>query len=183
MSKQADKLKPLNKLKIYNVFHLSLLEKDTFKKKQVKKILEFNTSKKDSKEYMVEVIKYSAVYTNKSKSGHLSGLYNLVVWKGYSKEKHTLKSLLVVQYLKKLISFFYKNRLEKPITTFLFINSALPMARLIIKPIKLIKQKPGQLAKSISKQPKNFVCATNNLYFNWPESFSFYRIVNSKYSS
>ena len=70
------------------MFYVSLLEQDTIKKERVKKILELDAGN-NSKEYEVEAIRDSAVYANKSESGHLLGLYYLVVWKGYPKEENT----------------------------------------------------------------------------------------------
>ena len=45
----------------------------------------------DSKEYKVQVIWNSAVYTRESKSGHLPSPYYLVSWKKYLEEKNTWK--------------------------------------------------------------------------------------------
>ena len=47
----------------------------------------------------------------------------------------------MVQYLRKLISAFYKNYFKKPIATFLLINFAPPIAKPIIKPIKFITKR------------------------------------------
>ena len=58
-----------------------------------------------------------------------------------------------MQYFKKLIRLFYKDHFEKPTATSLPISFALPMARLIIKPIKHIT-KQGQPANKASKQAK-----------------------------
>ena len=43
----------------------------------------------DSGEYEVEAIRNSAVYARESESGHLPGLYYLVLWKGYPEEENT----------------------------------------------------------------------------------------------
>ena len=53
-------------------------------------------------------------------------------------------------YLYKLNSTFYYDYLEKPILIFLPINSALPIARPLVRPIKAlsIKQKYGQSVKT-----------------------------------
>ena len=89
VGKQAYKLKLPKKWKVYNVFHVSLLEQDTTKKGQVRKELpELDAGNKGSKEYEVEAIRDSAVYAKESE-GHLPGLYYLVAWKGYFKEKNT----------------------------------------------------------------------------------------------
>ena len=53
-----------------------MLEQDTSRKKRVnKKVTELNFEATDSEEYKVEAIWDSAVYANKSESGHLLGLY------------------------------------------------------------------------------------------------------------
>ena len=77
VGKQAYKLGLSKKWKVHNVFHVSLLEQDTTKKEQVKKILELDVGE-DSEEYGVEAIWDSAVYVNKLESGHLPDLYYLV---------------------------------------------------------------------------------------------------------
>ena len=72
------------------MFYVSLLEQDTTKKGRVsKEVPELDAGNKDSKEYKVEVIWNSAVYANKSESGHLLDLYYLVAWKGYPKKENT----------------------------------------------------------------------------------------------
>lgn len=75
VDKQAYKLKLPKKWKIYDVFHVSLLEQDTTKKEWVNSTL-LELDKGDSKEYEFEVIRDSAVYANKLEE-HLPGLYYL----------------------------------------------------------------------------------------------------------
>ena len=83
-----------------------MLEQDTTRKEQVdKKMTEMDFEVDNSREYEVEAIWNSAVYTKKSES-HLPGLYYLVAWKGYSEEKNTWKPILAVQYLRKLVNSF-----------------------------------------------------------------------------
>ena len=69
---------------------MSLLEQNTRKKERVEKIAKLDAGDK-SEEYKVETIWDSAVYANKSESGHLPSLYYLVAWKGYPKKKNTWK--------------------------------------------------------------------------------------------
>ena len=76
ISKQAYKLKLPKKWKIYNVFHVSLLEQDTKRKEQVKKLPELDTGN-NSKEYKVEAIWDSAVYIKEAED-HLPRFYYLV---------------------------------------------------------------------------------------------------------
>ena len=86
IGKQAYKLKLLKKWRIYNVFHVSLLEHDIPKKEQVKKIAKLDTGDNGEK-YKIEAIWHIAVYARELE-GHLPGLYYLVVWKGYPKEEN-----------------------------------------------------------------------------------------------
>ena len=67
---------------MHNVFHMSLLEQDTTRKKQVdKRVKELELEAGNSKEYNVEAICNNAIYANKSKWGQLSVQYYLVAWK------------------------------------------------------------------------------------------------------
>ena len=67
---------------------MSLLEQNTNKKERLDKwVTEFEAG--NSKEYKVEAIWDNAVYTSESELGQLSGLYYLIAWKGYPKEKNT----------------------------------------------------------------------------------------------
>ena len=85
----------------------------------------------DSREYKVEAIWNSTIYARELELGHLQSLYYLVSWKRYSKEENTLKLTLAMQHFQKLISPFYKNHPNKPITTSLAIGIASPIARKI----------------------------------------------------
>ena len=135
VDKQAYKLKLPKKWRVYNVFHMLLLEQDTTRKGRViEKISELDTGNKDSKKYKVEAIWNCAIYANKLESGHLPGLYYLIAWKSYLKKQNTWKPLSTVQHLMKPISSFHKDHLEKLIATSLPINSAPSMARPIFKP-------------------------------------------------
>ena len=154
VGKQAYKLKLPKKWRIHNIFHMSLLEQVTTKKERVEKVPELDAGD-NSEEYEVKAIWDNAVYANESESGHLPGLYYLVAWKSYPKEENTWEPLSAVQHLKKLISSFHKNRLEKPIATSPPINSAPPMARPTIKPTQPIsKRKQGRPANSANKRAK-----------------------------
>ena len=123
----------------------------------------------DGKEYKMEAIWDSVVYVRESKSGHLPGLYYLLSWKRYLEEENTWEPALAVQHLKKLISLFHKDYLNKSTATSPTINTAPPMARPMIKlTVKLTespKQKRGQLANSTNKRAKK----------NW-DTFDFYHI-------
>ena len=54
-----------------------------------KKVPKLNASNKNNEEYEEEAIWDNAVYMEKSELGQLLGLYYLIVWKGYFKEKNT----------------------------------------------------------------------------------------------
>ena len=67
--KQACKLEHLKKWRIHNVFYMSLLEQNTTKKGWIdEKVRQIKFDKDDnkSKEYKVEAIRDSAVYTRES---------------------------------------------------------------------------------------------------------------------
>ena len=144
MGKQTYKLELLKKWRIYDVFHVLLLEQDIIRKRWVD---ESNAAKLDasnkSGEYKVEVIWDSLVYARESKSGHLPGLYSLVLWRRYLKEENIWELASMIQHLRKLINSFHKNHPDKPTAPSPAINTASPMARLVVKPIKPPKQKRG----------------------------------------
>ena len=64
---------------MHNVFHMSLLEQNTTRKKQMdKELWELELKAGNSKEYEVEAIWDSVVYASESESGQLLDLYYLV---------------------------------------------------------------------------------------------------------
>lgn len=88
-------------------------------------------------------------------AGHLLELYYLVSCKSYSDKKNTWESALAVQHLWKLITTFHKHYPDKPTATFLPINTAPPMPKPSIKPIKstnkateITNQKQGWSSKN-----------------------------------
>ena len=88
IGKQVYKLELSKKWRIHDVFHVSLLEQDTIRKRRVDNETELDASN-NSGEYKVEAIWNSMVYARKSESGHLLGLYYLVSWKGYPDKENT----------------------------------------------------------------------------------------------
>ena len=129
IGKQAYKLELPKKWRIYDVFHVSLLEQDTTRKRRMhEENAEELDAGDDSREYEVEAIQDSAVYARESKSGHLLGLYYLVSWKRYPEEENTWEPASVVQHFRKLISSFHKNHPGKPTATSPAINTAPTMA-------------------------------------------------------
>ena len=130
------------------------MEQDTTKKERLdEKVMELDFEASNSKEYEVEAIRDSAVYEVESESGYLLGLYYLIAWKGYPEEKNTWELVLAIQYLRKLISSFYKDYPEKPTATSPPVDSALPMARPTVKPTAKFttKRKQGRPANSANK--------------------------------
>ena len=138
--KQAYKLKLSRNWRIHNVFHVSLLEQDITKKEREFSITEFELGN-DDKEYKVEAIRDSAVYARESESGHLSGFYYLVSWKGYPEEENIWEPASMVQHLRKLINSFHKDLPDKHTATSPAIDTAPPMARPTVKPTEPLKQK------------------------------------------
>ena len=99
VGKQAYKLELPKRWRIYNVFHVSLLEQDTIRKEQIDEyIMELEAG--NSEEYEVEAIWDSAVYASKLASCQLLGLYYLVAWKGYPEEENTWEPSSAVQHPK-----------------------------------------------------------------------------------
>ena len=89
----------------------------------------------DSRKYKVEAICDSVVYTRESVNP-LPGLYYLVSWKGYPEEENIWEPSLAIQHLKKLISLFHKDHLNKPTV----ISEAIDIILLMVKPtVKFIK--------------------------------------------
>ena len=141
VGKQTYKLELLRKWRIPDVFHVSLLEKDTIRKERADEnvtLLKFETG--DSEEYEVEAIRESAVYAKESQLGHLPGLYYLVSWKGYPEEKNTWEPSSAVQHLRKLLSSFQRGHLDKPKATSPAVDKtptmARPTIRSTVKPIE-----------------------------------------------
>ncbi len=155
VGKQAYKIELPKKWRIHDVFHVLLLEQDITRNGRVETAIELDEG--NSEEYEVEPIRDRAVYARESE-GHLPGLYYLVSWKGYPKEENTWEPASAIIHLCKLISNFHRDYLEKPTATSPPIDSALPMARSIVKPRteSSSKQKQGRPAKdsSASKHAK-----------------------------
>ena len=155
---QAYKLELPKQWRIHDVFYVSLLEQDTTKKGRVDEKtaeqLEFEAGG-DNKEYEVEGIHDSAVYARESETGHLQGLYYLVSWKGYLKDESTWEPASAVQYLRKLVSTFHKNPLNKLIATSLTIDLAPPMTKCTATPNVNGKRKSSRLVSNVRKKAKH----------------------------
>ena len=83
----------------------------------------------------------------------MPGLYYLISWKSYLKEKNIWEPSLAVIHLQKLINNFYKECPEKPIVTSLPLDSVLLIARFLVP--KEPKQKHSCLSKEAKKRGKN----------------------------
>ena len=145
------------KWKIYDIFHVSLLEDNTTRKEWMNKLFSKLESEFDignNKEYKVEAMIDSAVYAKKAK-GHLLDLYYFVFWKGYQEKESTWEPSFAVMHFWKMIFMFHKNHPEKLMASFPLLNSALPMAKPSVKPAKLsAKQKQGHLTGSMKQAKK-----------------------------
>ena len=91
VEKQAYKLKLPKRWRIHDVFHVSLLEQNTTRKRRVDEKtlqLEFEDDS-EGKEYEIEAICNSAVYAEESESGQLPGLYYLISWNDFPEENNS----------------------------------------------------------------------------------------------
>ena len=131
---------------------MSLLEQDTTKKGRESSVLEFEPG--DNKKYEVKAIRNSVVYARESESGHLLSLYYLVSWKRYLEEENTWELASAGQHLRKLISLFHKDHLDKLTATSPTIDTAPPMARPTVRLIKPLKRKRRQPTESVPRRAK-----------------------------
>ena len=152
VGKQAYKLELSKKWRIHDVFHVSLLDHNTTRKGREFSVPEFEPG--HDKEYEVEAIRDSAVYARESESGHLSGLYYLVFWKGYLEEENTWEPASAVQHLRKLINSFHKDHPDKLTATFPAIDIASPMANPTVRPTEPLKRKQGRPTRCAMKRTK-----------------------------
>ena len=118
------------KWRIYNVFHVSLLELNTTKNGQVNDMqLDFDFEADDNKEYEVDGIRDSAIYAKESATGQLLLLYYMVLWKSYPEEENTWEPASRIQHLQKLVTAYHKDNPKKLTATSLPVDTAPPMAR------------------------------------------------------
>ena len=154
IGKQVYKLELPKKWRVHNVFHVSLLEQDTTKKKQVNDMqLEFKFEASDKKEYEINGIWDSAVYVKESATEQLPELYYLILWKSYPEEKNTWEPALAIQHLWRLVTTYHKDNLKKPIATSAPVNTVPPMARPTTAPTKKCRwpAKSTTIAKKAKK--------------------------------
>ena len=133
VGKQAYKLELPKKWKIHDIFHVSLLERDTTKRGWVNDMqLEFKAD--NNKEYEIDGIWDSVVYAKES-AGQLPGLYYLVLWKGYPEKENTWEPALAIQHLWKFVTVYHKDNPEKQTAT----SDPVDMAPPIAKPSALLR--------------------------------------------
>ena len=105
----------------------------------------------DNKKYKVKAIQNSAIYAKKTNKQPL-GLYYLVAWKGYPKEKSTWKPSSAVMQLRKLLSKFHHENPDKPTVTSPPIDASPPIAKPAIQlPAKRKREQPTGRAKKYAK--------------------------------
>lgn len=114
-----------------------LLEQDSTREEQVNKLLgpEPKLDAGKEKEYEIEAIRDTAVYANNAAGGQIPWLYYLVSWKKYLKNESIWETTSALMHLWKMINSYYKDHPEKSPAMFSPIDSALPMAKPIIKPL------------------------------------------------
>lgn len=114
IGKQSYRLKLPDRWRIHNVFHVSLLEKDSSKQGEVNPRLEdMEFDEGDAPEYVVADIKDSAVF-DPGDDGTPGGLYYLVHWEGYPDSEDTWEPHAGVSHLRKLLGEFHKDHPNKP---------------------------------------------------------------------
>ena len=134
-----------------------MLENNNTKKGRVDeevRQMEFDAGDDKSGEYKVEAIWDSAVYARESESGYLPSPYYMVSWKRYLEKENTWEPASAVQHLRKLISLFHKDHLDKWSATSPSINTTTIMARPTIKLTGPPKQKQRWPANNTNKQAK-----------------------------
>ena len=115
--------------------------------------LEFEAG--NDKEYEVDGIRDSAVYARES-AGQLPGLYYLVLWKGYPEEENAWEPVSAIQHLRRLVTTYHKDNLEKPTATSALVDTASLLARPSTSPRPIAKPttapKRGRPAGSTAKK-------------------------------
>ena len=136
------------------MFHVSILEQDSTRKRRMNKFTEVPEFEPgNNKEYEVEAIRENIVYA-KEADRHLPGLYYLVSWKRYPEEENIWEPASAVQYLWKLLSKFQHENLNRSTATSPPIDTAPPMARLIVKRTEPLKRKQGRSTRRTKKCTK-----------------------------
>ncbi len=110
---QSYRLQLPERWRIHNVFHVSLLEKDSSKKGEISPRLEdMEFDEGDIHEYVVAKIVDSKVF--EPSEGKTGGLYYQVHWEGYPDSEDTWEPFEGVSHLRKLLGKFHENHPNKP---------------------------------------------------------------------
>ena len=91
--------------------------------------LDFKFEAGDNKEYEVDGIWDSTVYTKESAIRQLPRHYYMVLWKSYPKEENTWEPASAIQQLWRLVTAYHKDNPEKPTATSASVDTAPPMAK------------------------------------------------------
>lgn len=75
--------------------------------------MDFDASDNNNRGYKVGAIRDIAIYVRELEFGYLLKLYYLISWKIYLEEENIWKPYLAIQHLKKLISLFHIDHLNK----------------------------------------------------------------------
>ena len=116
-------------------------------------LTELNANDNESGEYKIEAICNNVVYTRELESSYFLTLYHLVFGKSFLEEENTWQLALVVQYLSKFISLFFKNYFNRLTTILKCIDTTFLMAKQIIMLVAksiTLKQKKGKLPNNIN---------------------------------
>ena len=177
VGKQVYKLDPPTIWKIHDIFYVSLLEQNTTRKGRMNELFpepepEFDAG--NNKEYEVEAIIDNAVYTKEAER-HLPGLYYLISWKDYPEEESTWEPFSAVMYLRKIISTFHKDHLEKSTATSFPLDFTPPMAKPSVKlQVKLSAKQKQSRPTGSTKRAKEWDIGQWGFSFPilvWLESF------------
>lgn len=88
IDKQVYKIALSKKLKIHDVFLMSLLEQDIIKKEQLNETSQSELDDINNEEYKIEAIWDSEIFAKKLDSGILLGLFYIVLQKNYPEQEN-----------------------------------------------------------------------------------------------
>ena len=130
---------------------MSLLEQDSTRMERINKFPALEFEPGNDKEYEVETIQESAVYS-KEENGHLLGLYYLVAWKSYPEKENIWEPSSAVMHLRMMVSTFYNDHLKNLTAISAPLDSISPMAKPTI--LLLTKRKQGRSTECAKKRAK-----------------------------
>ena len=111
---QLYRLKLSDRWRIHNVFHVSLLEKDSSKQGEIshQRLDDMKFDEGDAHDYAVAGIVNSAVFDDDD--GKAGGLYYLVHWEGCPDSEDMWEPYDEVSRLRRLLGKFYKDHPNRP---------------------------------------------------------------------